>query len=189
MTWLLTILVAAIGARIAFRVARGKPSAAGTTNDESLEFQYAIGYRVLMIITLIFWLAVAAFVALWPHIAPKDRLLSLLVVVLPLTIGTGWWVLESLTRRISVTAGSVSTRSLVGAEVTLKWDEVLDLRYSALNSWLILVGPDRRRVRASRYLDGAVAFAELLKVKLPARGHPLNVGVLDIYIRLAKRAA
>jgi PH (Pleckstrin Homology) domain-containing protein len=191
MTWLVTILVAALGTRVAISVAQAtrKSSARALTEDESLVvLQYSIGFRVLMGITLIGFLAVAAFVALWPQITPKDRLLSLVVVLLPCILGTAWWVLESLTRRISVTDAGVSSRSLLGAEVKLKWDEVRSLRYSALNSWLILQGPDHRRVRVSRFLDDPEQFVELVRVRL-LPDNTLNLRQLEIYLRLARRAA
>jgi hypothetical protein len=169
-SWVIEVAAGAFVAVSVFEtLARARrPRARPRLDSPGIALEYGTGFRVAWVGCVAVTLAMASLFAfvLEPE-TPKDRILTVLLVIVALALPSLWYVIEGFTRRITVTDQGIKTSSAVGVSRTLAWADVLDLRYSALNRWLVIRSRSGRPVRVSRYLDGIVDLCDALRSHLP----------------------
>ena len=150
----------------------------------SILLRYGLGFRILWTAGLAFCLSLSFLIAYvipmntWP-----DRVLSLTLVMLPLTVCTFFYTAEAFRRVFAVSQQGIQTRSPFGAELFLSWADVTQVEYSALNAWLLLMGSNGQRIRVSRYIDGIGSLLDVMDEHLPAAAK----GQAATTIRLVRR--
>jgi hypothetical protein len=120
-----------------------------------------------------------------------DRVLGILLVILPLTVMSAWLLSEAIGRRLTITDAGLETRSPWGTRY-IPWTDVEDVSYSYLNSWLVVRGRAGVRVRVSRYLSGTQDLCEAMARNLEPEVLRRVGRALDIFRHLsvpAQRAA
>jgi hypothetical protein len=134
-----------------------------TTGPHGAVLTYPRGFRILAVGMLVGCAAIGILIAFVVDAESElDRVLGILLIVLPLTGVSAWLLWEAIGRRLTITDAGLETRSPWGTTHAVAWRDVEEVHYSHLNSWLVLRGRGGVRVRASRYLNGTQDLCEAM---------------------------
>jgi len=150
---------------------------------------YPRGFTILCIGMLVVCIGMGIMIAFVVNAESElDRVLGILLVILPLTAISAWLLSEAIGRRLTITDAGLETRSPWGTTYAVPWTDVDDVSYSYLNSWLVVRGRAGVRVRVSRYLNGTQDLCEAMARNLEPEVLRRAGGALDVFRHLSVSA-
>ena len=140
-----------------------KPSIDPASGTEILQHSWLMRGVVLLFSVIPVALVILAFVTQ----AKGDDVYAILALLGLSTLLVGLMLLENFRTRLIISATGIEQESPWRGRRFLRWDEIVEVRFSQMNCWFILLGPDGRKIRASTFLQGISALVRAFRLHLP----------------------
>lgn len=159
---IVSTIVTSVMVEIARR-AKHKPAIVGDAYmlEYSTFFRWAV--RLGMILSPVIILAAAIFSPVRNQLNPWIVIPLAFSPLLPLYV----LMLESGSRRLWIDANGLHMHSCWGRDCWIRWNDVLRVRYSIVNSWFIIDSLDGQRIRVHEWLTGMPKFVMCVQHHLP----------------------
>ena len=99
--------------------------------------------------------------------AKGEDIYAILGLLVFMTILDSLLLLEAFRARLVISSEGVRQESPWRGRHYLRWNEIVEMQYSEMNHWFLLLGTDGRKIRASTYLNGIIALIRAVRVHLP----------------------
>ena len=174
------LIVIAVGALLPYftsAAVRSKPTIDAATGART--YSYIRASKGLALISLIMPVFMGAF-SLNLYRAGESDYLVWLIICLVFTAMSGYLLLECFVARLIVSADGLTSLSPWNGERFFRWDEIESIRYSKLSRWYVIVGPGRKKIYASEYLNGFGDLSAVFRKRIaPDRWRHSDGGSLD----------
>lgn len=143
---------------------RAKPTIDAATGARI--FGYGRGWKTMALISLVVPVFMGA-VALSLYRGGESDYPVFISIALIFTAASSYLLLECFASRLIVTEEGITRIWPWSGKRTFRWDQIESIRYSKGLRWYVIIGPDRKKVYVSEFLNGFSVLTVEFRNRIP----------------------